>query len=193
METYGHWYFQRVASYEYLWKYYIKLLCYCFIFSVNNYTDKEHLKFNPCEYSSLSDYLICRLRYFLNDFVYHIPAKISFTFTFLIIFGKNTKKSVLTCKILSYLFDFRSSKCVFRRHTVSKIHLGLQLASSRRGWEGSTPESTCFILPLSCLRPLCFAFCFFLCRVCQPQELESKKPLVIDLKIKTILEADTSF
>lgn len=102
------------------------------------------MKLNPCEYSSLSDYLIYRLRYFLDDFVYHNTAKISSTFRFLIIFGKNTNKSVLTCKILSYLFDFRSSKCVSRRHTVSKTHLGLQIASSSREWWGSTLESTCF-------------------------------------------------
>lgn len=124
MEAYGHLYFQRVAGYEYLYKYYyIKLLCYCFIFCINNNTDKEHLKFNPCEYSSLSDYLICRLRYFLDDFVCHIPPKIPCTFTFFIIFGKNTKESILTCKILSYLFDFRSNTCVSRRHTVSELIL----------------------------------------------------------------------
>lgn len=114
---------------------------------------------------------------------------------FKLFLAKILRKVFLLAKSYPTFFDFRSSKCVSRRHTVSKIHLGLQLASSRRGWEGRTPESTCFILPLSCLCPLCFAFCFFLGRVCQPKEfmLESKKLLIIDLKIKTILEADACF
>lgn len=144
MEAYGHLYFQRVAGYEYLYKYYyIKLLCYCFIFCINNNTDKEHLKFNPCEYSSLSDCLICRLRYFLDDFVCHIPPKIPCTFTFFIIFGKNTKESILTCKILSYLFDFRSNTCVSRRHTVSELILASNSLPAGGGG-GAEPGSTCF-------------------------------------------------
>lgn len=144
MEAYGHLYFQRVAGYEYLYKYYyIKLLCYCFIFCINNNTDKEHLKFNPCEYSSLSDYLIFRLRYFLDDFVCHIPAKIPCTFTYFIIFGKNTKKVFLRAKF--YL--------TFLILEVTRVFLELWVNSSwpptrfQRGGGGGGPRepgSTCF-------------------------------------------------
>lgn len=176
MEAYGHLYFQRVAGYEYLYKYYyIKLLCYCFIFCINNNTDKEHLKFNPCEYSSLSDYLICRLRYFLDDFVCHIPPKIPCTFTFFIIFGKNTKESILTCKILSYLFDFRSNTCVSRRHTVSELILASNSLPAGEGGRARIYLLLFICLPLPCLCPLYVVFCFFLCSVCLPQELQLQR------------------
>lgn len=94
-------------------------------------------------------------------FVYHIPANIAY-FTFFIIFGKNTKKSVLTCKILSYLFYFRSSKCVSRRHSVSETHLGLLFAFSSRGWGRTVARISLFLLislPLSCLSLFCITFC----------------------------------
>lgn len=178
MEAYGHLYFQRVAGYEYLYKYYyIKLLCYCFIFCINNNTDKEHLKFNPCEYSSLSDYLIFRLRYFLDDFVCHIPAKIPCTFTYFIIFGKNTKKVFLRAKF--YL--------TFLILEVTRVFLELWVNSSwpptrfQRGGGGGgpanqdLPASVHLCLPLPSLCSLYVVFCFFLCSVCLPQELQLQR------------------